>query len=437
MKSIFVNSACLCAALTLCAQLLASEPADDPRTNPAGDLEPGLLPVEVLVDWVVEANPGVAALAAAAEAARHRIDAAGSLDDPMLSYGVAPRTLDSGRVNQRFEFSQRIPWPGTLDARETVARFAAAAAAGDREARELEVIAQARSAHAQWWLAGEALAIHHAAEELVEELIATASARYAAGLGLKQDLLQAQVERANLDNEEFRLLQLRTAARSRINALLNRPPDTPLPPASPPAPVREPPAFEALRGSALERHPELARIEARLAANQTRITLAEKAFYPDFQLGVGYNGLWDDTDKRPTIGVAINVPLDRSKRRSELAAARADADGSQWALVERRAELLDALARARAAAVEAWQSVRVHERDLLPLADEYLRSALADYQSGAGAFFNVIDAEQRKLATELALARARAESAVRMAELRRAAAIPRDGLLTDMSGAQP
>ena len=64
-----------------------------------------------LVDQVIAANPGLASLRAAAEAATYRIDPAGSLDDPMLSYATAPRTVDSGRLNQRVEFSQRIPWP--------------------------------------------------------------------------------------------------------------------------------------------------------------------------------------------------------------------------------------------------------------------------------------------------------------------------------------
>lgn len=421
MKPTTLKSACLGAALTLCTHLSAGEPSDDASSARA---KVQFLSADVLVDWVVEANPGVAALKSAAEAAMYRVEPAGSLDDPMLSYGVAPRTADSDRLNQRVEFSQRIPWPGTLDAREAVARYEAAAAEGDREALKLEVIAQARSAHAQWWFVHDALAIHHAAEALIEELIATASARYAAGRSLKQDVLQAEVERANLKNEELRLLRLQTTVQSRINALLNRPPDTPLPPAAAPGPVKDPPAFEALKARALTRHPELARLDARLSANQSRITLAEKAFYPDFQVGIGYNSLWDDNDKRPTVGVAINVPLDRSKRRAELAAARADASRSQWALYQRRADLLGNLAQARAAVVEARQSVQLYENELVPLADEYLDAAIADYQSGTGAFFNVIDAEQRKLSTDLALARARADYAERLAELQRTAGMP-------------
>ena len=434
MKSIIVKSACLGAALTFCTQLSAGEPPNDAR-SPGVQVE--FLSADMLAKWVVEANPGVAALASAAEAASYRVEPAGSLDDPLLSYGFTPRTLDSDRLNQRVEFGQRIPWPGTLAARQAVARHKAAAAAGDRAALELEVIAQARSAHARWWFVREALEIHHAAETLVGELIATAAAGYAAGRSIKQDVLQAEVERANLDKERLRLLRLRTTVQSRINALLNRPPATPLPPASSPGPVREPPPIETLKMSALARHPELARLDARLAANQSRITLAEKAFYPEFQVGVGYNSLWDDTDKRPIIGVTINVPLDRSKRRSELAAARADSNRSQWMLVQRRAELLDALAQARAAVVEARQSVQLYENDLVPLAGEYLDTAIADYQSGAGAFANVIDAEQRKLATDLALARARADYAEHIAELQRSAGMPHPLPQPELTGVAP
>lgn len=421
MKDTALKSACLGAALTFCIQVSANEPSADARAVRA---QAQFLSADVLVDWVIEANPGIAALNAAAEAALYRVEPAGSLDDPMLGYGLAPRTVGADRLNQRVEFSQRIPWPGTLDAREAVARYEAAAAKGDREALELEVIAQARSAHAQWRFVDEALVIHHEAQALLDELITTAGTRYAAGRALRQDVLQAEVERADLDREELRLRQLQTTIQARINALLNRPPDTPLPPAAPMGALPEPPAFEALETLALARHPELERFDARLSANHSRIALAEKAFYPDFQVGIGYNSFWDASDKRPVLGVTINVPLDRRKRRAELNGARAEASQARWALAERRVGLLADLAQARAEVVEARRSVLLYRDELVPLSAEYLDAALADYQSGTGAFLNVITAEQRKLATDLALARTRADYAARLAELQRAAGMP-------------
>jgi outer membrane protein TolC len=355
---------------------------------------------------------------ATAEAAAYGIEPAGSLDDPMLSYGVAPLTAGADRsLNQNVDFSQKIPWPGTLAARESAARFEAVAAGRDVDSLRLQLIAQAKSAYAEWRFIDLALDIHHATQALLDELIATAQTRYAAGRALKQDVLQAEVERADLDNRLLRLLRQRATVQARINALLNRAPNAPLPAAAPISLQPAPPALEALKPLALAQHPELSRLDAEISASESRVTLAEKAFYPSFQVGVGYNSLWEETDKRPFFGVSINVPFDRSKRRSELDQARAEMRRTQLSLSQRRAELLAALATARAEVFEAQSSVALYQDELVPLATEYLQAAIADYQSGAGAFLNVITAEQRKLETDLELARARADYVRRLAEL--------------------
>ena len=388
--------------------------SEEPDAAASGEL----LTAESLASWVLEANAGLAAMRAAAEAAAFRIEPAGSLDDPMLSYGVAPLTAGANRsINQRVEVSQKIPWPGTLAARESAARFEAIAAERDADTLQLQVAARAKSAYAEWQFVHSALDIHHTTQALLDELVATAQTRYAAGRASQQDALHAEVERASLDNHLLRLVRQRAAVQAQINSLLNRSPDAPLPAAAPISLQAPPPTLEALQRMASIRHPELSRLNAEISASESRITAAEKAFRPDFQVGVGYNSLWDETDKRPVFGVSINIPFDRDKRRSELDSARADTSRARFSLSERRAGLLAELAMARAEVVEARSSVALHEDELVPLAAQYLEAAIADYQSGAGAFLNVITAEQRKLNTDLELARARADYVRRSAEL--------------------
>lgn len=409
-----------CAAFGAALTLAAGSPAADPGTGPAEGRSTESLTPEALAAWVLEANPGLAAIEAAAESAAFRIDTAGSLEDPTLSYGAAPLTVGAdGGVGQRVDFQQKIPWPGTLAAREAAARFDAIAADRDADALQLRVIAQAKAGYAEWRFVHVALDIHHATRALIEELIATAAARYAAGRASRQDVLQAEVERADLDNQLLRLLRLKKTVQARLNALLNRSPDGPLPAASPIRVNGSLPPLERLQHLALAQHPDLARLDAQTSASASRVTLAGKAFYPDFQVGVGYNSLWDDVDKRPIFSVSMNIPLDRSKRRAELGRAQADKSRAEWLLVERRAQLLADVAQARAGVAEAQASIALYQDELAPLADEYLKAAVADYQSGTGAFLNVITAEQRKLTTDLALARVRADYARRLAELER------------------
>ena len=377
------------------------------------------LTAEALVQRVIESNPGLAAARAAAEAAAYRVDPAGALDDPMLSYGMAPLTAGGDRLMQSVDVSQEIPWPGTLAAREAAARHDAQAAGRDADSLRLQIVAQAKSAHAEWRYVDAALDALRATRALLDDLLATAETRYAAGEARRQDVLQAEVELADLDNRLLILLRERATLQARINALLNRAPDAALPPAAPIS-LRPPPPFpETLKMASLERHPELARLNAEIAASESRITLAEKAFFPTFQIGAGYNGMWESADQRPMIGISINVPLDRSKRHADLDRARAEARRAELLLAERKAELLAELAAARAAVVQARQSVALYQDKLVPLADRYLEAAIADYRSGAGAFLNVITAEQRKLETDLELARGLSDYARRRAELER------------------
>lgn len=406
--------------------------------NPASVEAVESLTADRLVALVLAANPGLAAAEAAAVAAAHRIDPAGSLDDPMLRYGVAPLTAGAdGGIDQQVDVSQKIPWPGTLAARESAARYEEIAVRRDADSVRLRLTMEAKVAYAEWRYVASALDIYHATRALLDDLVAAAESRYSAGHASKQDVLQAQVERAQLAEHLLLLQRQQAAARAQINALLNRAPEAPLPAAAPISLEAAPPTLAALGDAALARHPELAGLAAEISARQSRVTVAEKAFYPSFEIGAGYNGVMDPYEKRPMVSVSINVPFDRGKRQSELDEARAEMRRAELSLSERRAVLLAAVAASRAAVVEARDAVTLYEDEILPLAAEYLEAAITDYRSGAGAFPNVITAEQRKLDTELDLARTRADYVSRLAELELWSGGPLDSSMPAMAGEEP
>ena len=177
--------------------------------------------------------------------------------------------------------------------------------------------------------------------------------------------------------------------------------------------------LESLQEFALEAHPEIRALDARIGSQMAQVTVAEKAFWPDLRFTAGYNSLWDEADKRPIIGISINVPLNRSKRKAEVDRANWEVRRSESRLANQRAQLLGELGRARAEVVESIESVKLYENSLLPLADEFLDAALADYQSGAGDFLSVIAAEKHRLTAAEELERNRADYIRRSAELDR------------------
>lgn len=377
---------------------------------------------ERLVAAVLARNPGIDALRAAARAAAARVDPAGALKDPRLSYGVAPQTIDGTGLGQRITLSQPIPWPGTLALREKAARRRAKAADARLAALKLEIIAAIKAAFAEWYYAHRALALNKANQALLTELRQVAETRYTTGEATQQDVLQVQIQRAQLQEQALALKRQQRSIRAQINALLHRPVDQPLPP---PAPVRAQPGpvppFQALKQTAIETRPELKRLQAKLAAQRAEIELAQKNFYPDFKLSIGYNSLWGAPEKRWSIGVSISIPWNRSKYQSLLNAAQAEAMRARWQLADRRAGLLAKLASARAAVVAAKKTIALYQDRLVPLAQANLDAALANYRAGAGSFLEVINAATRKLNTAQQLARARANHLRRRAQLQRRA----------------
>ena len=376
---------------------------------------------DLLVALVLRVNPGIAELTAAAEAAAFSVEPAGSLDDPVFSYAFAPRTFgrEGQGLNQKIEVSQNIPWPGTLAAREQAARLSALAANESVDALRLHVAALAKSAYAEWYFTHRAMDIHEATDILLEELRSVAETRYAAGRALQQDVLQVELEQLHLRRHGLLLARQKEAARAQINALLNRSPESYVPEPGPVSIPKNIAPLEILRDYALQAHPELRVLDARIASHQAQVTVAEKALWPDLRFTAGYNSLWDEADKRPIVGISINVPLNRSKRKAEVNRANWEVRRTQSRLANQRAQLLGELAQARAEVVESLESVKLYENSLLPLADEFLDAALADYQSGAGDFSSVIAAEKHRLTAAEELERNRADYIRRSAELDR------------------
>jgi len=254
--------------------------------------------------------------------------------------------------------SQSIPWPGTLAAREQAARSSAIAANESVEAFRLHVAALAHGVYAEWYFTHRALEIHESTHDLLEQLRSVAVTRYAAGRAPQQDVLQVELEQLQLHRHGLMLTQQRDVAKAQINALLNRSQDAPVPEPGTVSTPRSVAPLEILQNYALQAHPELRGLDAQIARHEAQVTVAEKALLPDLRFTVGYNSLWDEADKRPVVGISINVPFNRSKRKAEVSRAKAEVRRTRSRLANQRAQLLGELARARAKVIESLESVQ-------------------------------------------------------------------------------
>ncbi len=371
-----------------------------------------------LVEAVLKRNADILAMQAAWQAAQAHIDQASAFDDPRLSYQIAPQTLgqSSMDVGQKLSISQRLPWPGKRGLRADVARFEAdVSQEGIRRVR-LRLTEAARRSYADWYFVHAALRINRINQSLLQEFQRIAEFKYAAGRTSKQDVLHAEVEATLLGHRNIVLERQRHEVQSRINTLLQRLPDTPLPKPGGLTGATPLPSIVALRRQALKNRPELHALQARILASRRRLALSERDFYPDITLNAAYNSLWNQDEKRLTVGASINIPFHRKRRAAndEVRARMLRLDAEQKTKI---AEIMDAVQRAYERVRENEQILALYRDRLLPLAEENLAAAQSDYESGRGGFLNLISAEKNRIQTRLQIAQAQADYQRRLAAL--------------------
>lgn len=413
------------AAVALCwgAPLLLARVSDqDPFT--------GLdrLERDAVVRAVVERNPSIEAARLAWETASERESQRASLDDPTLTYGLAPASIGAGdagvRYGQVVGVSQRLPYPGKRDLRRQIARAEAEAARGDYEAVRLRLATMASLLFDDYYLVARALEINAEHVRLLDDFQRIATARYAAGLASQQDPLQAEVEAAHLLHRDVVLRTRRRTAAAQLNALLHRAPDASLPP-PPPALEVEAPALrtdvsEADVADALDARPEMKSQMAEIEARAAAVRLRDKDFYPDFELTTAFNSMWASSEHRWTVGIGVEVPLQRDRLRAASAQAELALEQAERARAAIEDTVRAEIFVARERLVEAEHVLELYRSRLLPTSEDQIRAARAGFETGQNSFIALIEAERNQRSVRLGYEEALTDLYRRRAELDRA-----------------
>ncbi len=407
--------------------MLAELRRDDPRAaidaRVAAATTAATLDRRALIAAVLSVNRDVESMRQGWRAAIAAVPGASSLGDPMVSYSIAPLSIGSDApFGQRIELSQKLPFPGKRRFATDVAIADAEVMRGDLRTTQLMVAELTSQLFDDAWVNARAKEItdHHGT--LLEQMRKVADARLASGRGSAQDALQAEVELGLLEREQLMLETERIAIAARINGLLHREPDAPLPPL--PAELAipaAPPPVAAVERIAIDVRPQKASADAKLAGAQAGARGAERAYYPDLELMASYDSMWDLPEHRWMFGVGIEIPIQRGKRAADVGVAKARVAQAQ-AVVERTVDDIRVdVARTHRELVEALAVVTLYDVRLLPASHAQVDAALAGFTTGQNDFPAVIQAERGLREIQLAAFRARADAWRRSASLDRAA----------------
>lgn len=353
--------------------------------------------LEELVDVALARNPAIKSAGVRVEALRARIPQARALPDPMVSGGwmgnVIPFSVQRGDPSsyRGLTVSEALPFPGKLKLKGQIADREAEAAWWIYENTRRNIVAQVKEAYYDYFYFEKAISITEKDEDLLKKLENIAEARYKVGKGIQEDVLRAQVELSRILQQLTILHQQDQTAKVRINTLLYRNPESPLPP---PAPFEQSEltyTLDSLYQMARENDPGLQQDRRTIEANRYAVNLAQKAYDPDFTVGYTY---W----QRPLMPdmhgamVGINLPIFyKTKQRQGVIEASNGLISARRELDNQRTTVNFEVKQEYLAATASEDLARLYSKAIVPQSSLALESAMSSYEVGKLDFLSMLD----------------------------------------------
>ena len=370
---------------------------------------------------LVIGNENLKSSLAAVASARALYDASRSALLPTLSLGAGATRSDSpssnntgtdrsfkpvNSLNLTATASWEIDLWGRLSQASTSAQASFQASADDLAAVRLSAQALLVQTYLSLRTADAQLSVLARSVAAYQQSLALTQVRYEGGVAARTDVLQAQTQLKSTQAQLADLTAQRAQLEHAIAVLLGEPPSSlalPQNAALPPVPAVPP----MLPASLLQRRPDIAAAQQRVAAAYAQIGVADAAFFPDLTLSAsaGFRGsslsnlfnapnlLWS---LGPTLTQAI---FDGGQRK--LASAQATAAAEQATSTYRQTvltalqEVEDNLVLAQQLQQQAqWQS------EALQAAQSNLDITLEQYRAGTVSYLNVVVAQTAALSSE-------------------------------------
>ncbi|MFO7703842.1 MAG: TolC family protein [Halopseudomonas sp.] len=352
--------------------------------------------------------PSLAARGANLQAAQSLVTPAGQLPDPRLQLGLqnlpvegdsrlrlGAEAMSMQMVGVMQEVPSRAKRRARVDAAEATVRLAQA----QRTVEQVKVRQFAAEAWIATLAAEQKLTIFNQLYAENRLLAQAVKAKIAGARGLSSDSVLPKQEAALLAEQEDLLARNKTIARAELQRWIGEAASLALEGSWPQ--WRNSP--ELYRHN-LIRHPELLEFDPLTGRAEAQIAEAVSEKTPDWAWGVDYQKRGSGFGDMISLNVSFDLPVFTGSRQDpKISAERARLEGLG---AERQAMLLLLSQQLSADLAELQRLERAFTRTdeiLLPLAEEKVRLAMADYRSGQGELTSVIAARQERVAVRLRL----------------------------------
>jgi len=404
-----------------------AEPAA-PATSPVVSHLAGPHAVEDYIQFALGQNPDIQAARKRVEAFAHRVPVAASLQDPTLGMTFYPAQVETAAGQQQFALAanQKLPWFGKLDARSAVAESETNVARAQLAAVELATVEKVKRAYYELYFIQQAIAVTKSEQELLGDIRDVANSRYKTGKASQQDVLRADLEVSNIENELIRLRQMLESGQARLARVLHVAPQTKLRALDRLPQEQAPRDLDWLQRQAVAARPELHAQLAALERDQNGVELAKLDYKPDVTLGA----TWIDVADQGLSPVAngadavlltagINLPVYRKRLDSSVRSAEAKAVSTARTYDSLKDETLEEVMDLFAQAKSQEDLLTLFREDILPKARQTLEVSSSAYNVGEVDFLQLIDNWRQLLRYEVTYYRLEASLRQTLAGLER------------------
>jgi outer membrane protein TolC len=358
--------------------------------------------LQALISGALANNPELKGSEARWQMFASRVKQARSFNDPMLMLKIQngiftdPINFRKDPMTQKvIGISQQLPFWGKRDLKGEVAAKEAESYKWQVEERKLELRRMVAETYYQIYFTDKSLAIVDKNLKILDDFVTITETKYSVGQGAQQDVFKAQVEHSKLLDMRITLEQQRKSLQANLNALLYRPAETPVGaiPDFDIKPLIQSP--EELRNIAYENRAMLKSLNALIEKGKAGHKLAEKEFYPDFNVSFEYMQRerfeGSSGDDMYSLGLTFNLPVHRERRQamvaessSEITMATEELNVLKNSINSGISDLLAQLERRRKLA-------ELYKTGIIPQAGQSLESATIGYRVNKMDFLNLLD----------------------------------------------
>jgi outer membrane protein TolC len=393
----------------LCAPIISAKSL--PLADPVG--------LESIIEKAVASNAELKALQSELDAYRAQVGPAGTLDDPMLSVEMMNVPTDSFRLNEsemsgvQISLSQKLPFPGKLDAQKELATLRSQVLVHRLKQMQLQIAWNVKRIYYELYLRSKKKSILENQRNYLRQTLTTSRSRYALNQVSQASILNLQVEEAQLANEQLRLsseMKDLQAEMAHISGHAEHSPKMEFPPIQIERINIKRWTDKEITEKVTTNNFELQALQSEVLASDASVNLARKSYLPDFELMANYTirektiGMTNPGNGQDMMGAKIGVSLPiwgDTKQSQQIKEALAGKEKSMHSLDNAR---LMQIHEARALVAELQESLEridLFESGLMQLSRQAVATGSTAYLTGKESYSTLLDALKQQQETEI------------------------------------